>query len=238
MRPLTDEWALTPSMPRRKVPCPTCGAPKVRRTARCRRCYLRDVAGKQLVAATKDECPRCGKRKFASRLVCGICYSSMPLEERPAINMSPAAQASARARGTYEPCSCGGLKRTGSEACARCYWEARRRSQAFRPIDADEYDFRRISAMRRRERHLLKKYGLTKEAYEDLYRAQSGCCAICGETFISATLTHGWPTVDHDHATGAVRGLLCDLCNKGLGQFKDSPALLTSARTYLERHRG
>lgn len=51
-------------------------------------------------------------------------------------------------------------------------------------------------------------------------------CVICGDT--SERLC-----VDHDHQTGQVRGVLCDRCNRGLGQFRDDPELLEFARIYL-----
>ena len=43
--------------------------------------------------------------------------------------------------------------------------------------------------------------------------------------------------VDHDHETGAVRGLLCRECNLGLAAFRESPTALRRAAGYLERHR-
>jgi len=50
-------------------------------------------------------------------------------------------------------------------------------------------------------------------------------CVICG--------TEEKLVVDHDHATGKVRGMLCNHCNRGLGHFKDSPMLLEFAAQYL-----
>lgn len=94
-----------------------------------------------------------------------------------------------------------------------------------------------------RERYLrtlvganLRKKGITIEDYESMLAAQRGGCAICGATTnwrgASVRLS-----VDHDHATGAVRGLLCQNCNSGIGQMRDSPGLLRAAIAYLERHR-
>jgi Recombination endonuclease VII len=59
-------------------------------------------------------------------------------------------------------------------------------------------------------------------------KAQDYKCAICGE--------EKRLVVDHDHATGDIRALLCDDCNKGLGSFKDNPDNLLKAAYYLEKH--
>ena len=72
------------------------------------------------------------------------------------------------------------------------------------------------------------KYGMTHEDWADLYEAQNGRCAICDETSPKRALS-----IDHDHETGAIRGLLCGLCNSMLGMAKDSPARLVRAIGYL-----
>lgn len=60
---------------------------------------------------------------------------------------------------------------------------------------------------------------------------QNGACAICGGVNKDGRKLF----VDHDHATGQVRGLLCNLCNRGIGNMRDSIKLLRAAADYLER---
>lgn len=81
----------------------------------------------------------------------------------------------------------------------------------------------------RRHYWYVFKYGITLEEYQVLERQQDGLCAICGQLNYD-----GRPlVVDHDHSTGAVRGLLCHPCNRGLGQFKDDYSLVAKAAAYL-----
>jgi hypothetical protein len=79
----------------------------------------------------------------------------------------------------------------------------------------------------------LRKYGLSREAFDALNTDQSGLCAIClsppGRGMSKKHLS-----VDHDHLTGRVRGLLCHHCNAALGGFKDSVVFLLAAVKYLE----
>jgi hypothetical protein len=76
-------------------------------------------------------------------------------------------------------------------------------------------------------------YGMEPGEYEAMLAKQGGVCAICR--------TAEWrgkgnsPHIDHDHATGLVRGILCGVCNNGLGNFADDPARLRAAVMYLER---
>ena len=86
--------------------------------------------------------------------------------------------------------------------------------------------------------HHLKKYGLTKKAYDTRLTAQGSVCAICRGVNV---YMHGRQiplAVDHDHGTGKIRCLLCNKCNTVLGQFRDSEELFISAVEYLRRARG
>ena len=90
----------------------------------------------------------------------------------------------------------------------------------------------------RRRRRTLARYGMTAECYRELLEAQGGGCALCGATSADgktyATTTEPRPlNVDHDHATGEVRGLLCSACNMALGLLKDDSARLLRAVDYL-----
>ena len=74
-----------------------------------------------------------------------------------------------------------------------------------------------------------RKYGLNKEDYDLLFESQNGQCAVCANP-----IDHSSP-VDHDHATGKIRGILCNDCNTGIGLFKDSISIMASAIIYLEK---
>ena len=84
----------------------------------------------------------------------------------------------------------------------------------------------------------LKSYGLTYEATKRLLEEQHGKCAICGADIkVMGERKSKSVHVDHDHATGFVRGLLCQACNTGLGGFRDDTLVLKSAIRYLEESR-
>lgn len=74
-------------------------------------------------------------------------------------------------------------------------------------------------------------YGLSRDEYNELLTDQNGACAICGRLSEDRALA-----VDHDHASGSIRGLLCAPCNTGLGVFRDDQLLLQRAIAYLEAH--
>lgn len=77
----------------------------------------------------------------------------------------------------------------------------------------------------------LRKYGLTEDDYQKMVRAQNGCCVICSRTAEHQKRIQRL-VVDHDHATGLVRGLLCASCNMRLGWFEKYKSKIAS---YLDR---
>lgn len=106
---------------------------------------------------------------------------------------------------------------------------------------------REISRIKRQERypesikaskwahHLMRKFGITVEEYEHIWQSQNKRCALC-QRECSEDIRGFRPHLDHCHTTGKIRSILCINCNNGLGSFKDSPALLRIAATYLESH--
>jgi len=78
---------------------------------------------------------------------------------------------------------------------------------------------------------LKRKYGISLADYDERVAEVKGVCEICGGTDFGK---YGRLCVDHDHETGAIRGLLCQHCNTVLGAAKDNPEILMKAILYLE----
>lgn len=76
---------------------------------------------------------------------------------------------------------------------------------------------------------LKSTYGIDLDTYERMLKEQDGKCAICKKEEIGKRRL----SVDHDHVTQAVRGLLCSKCNFLLGQAGDSIEILLAAIEYL-----
>lgn len=88
------------------------------------------------------------------------------------------------------------------------------------------------------KRSRLVKYDLSVVEYDAMLLAQDHKCLICLQP---ETKTHPNGTlcelaVDHDHATGKVRGLLCNRCNRGVGNFRDDPSTCERAADYIRSH--
>jgi hypothetical protein len=78
--------------------------------------------------------------------------------------------------------------------------------------------------------------GVDAARYQEMLRKQGGVCAICSQPERTADGLSGKPkdlAIDHDHATGAVRALLCSACNTAIGLFNDDITLLAKAQAYV-----
>lgn len=86
---------------------------------------------------------------------------------------------------------------------------------------------------RTRGKYLRETYGIKLSDYDAMLEAQGHKCAICGqdETRFKKKLV-----IDHDHSTGEVRQLLCNMCNHGIGNFKDDIDLMANAIKYILKH--
>lgn len=89
----------------------------------------------------------------------------------------------------------------------------------------------RVRASAKRTHH-LKNFGITRAEFDRMLLLQNYQCDICGVELFTDKQSH----TDHDHSTGAVRGVLCMNCNIGLGNFHDSISRLQRAIDYLEQH--
>ena len=113
-----------------------------------------------------------------------------------------------------------------SRACRQCQAEQYAKGK-------ERYRLYRIEHKEKHQHYCRERlYGVTREIYDELYDGQGGCCAICGihQSELDKSLS-----VDHDHETEEVRGLLCSQCNFVLGFAHDSVEVLRHAIQYLER---
>lgn len=79
-----------------------------------------------------------------------------------------------------------------------------------------------------REIILKHKYGLSAQQHEEMLLLQGGRCALCLRGDIKLC-------IDHDHSSGQVRGLICNMCNSYLGIINDSVEVLKRAIEYLQK---
>lgn len=93
---------------------------------------------------------------------------------------------------------------------------------------------------RKRSCQMLADYGVTLEQWEEMLRVAQHHCEACGNP-LSEQVVHprtGKPflVLDHDHESGAPRGVLCSRCNKTLGFVQDSIEVLDKLKEYLMKH--
>jgi hypothetical protein len=96
-------------------------------------------------------------------------------------------------------------------------------------ICVSAYYKKRNTPEKNKKDFLKRKYDLTVEEYDEMVKNQEGKCLICKT--IPDKLC-----IDHDHNTDTIRGLLCDGCNRGLGDFRESIESLNNAIDYLKKN--
>lgn len=109
-------------------------------------------------------------------------------------------------------------------------------AKAWRRTHAEELKVKRANRWKNTEsdvkadRRLRARYGITLADYEAMLIEQDGACKICQQKPVRMRLS-----VDHCHATGKVRGLLCERCNSLLGRVRDDAGVLERAAEYLRK---
>lgn len=86
-------------------------------------------------------------------------------------------------------------------------------------------------ARQNRAWRLRTKYGISIEDFEQMFESQGKVCALCKSDKSDSNQF----VMDHCHATGRIRGILCSYCNRALGMFKDSVDILNKAIVYLSK---
>lgn len=83
-----------------------------------------------------------------------------------------------------------------------------------------------------RRTHIMRKFGLTIKQYDNMLAKQNGVCAICQNVCNTGNAL----AVDHDHATGKIRSLLCKNCNTAIGLLREDVEVMSKAINYLNSH--
>jgi hypothetical protein len=146
------------------------------------------------------------------RILCGTCKLDKPIAEFHKSNRSPTGL-------DYQCKAC--TAKAGANYRAKNLAACRARSR----------DYQRAHAVQTR----AKRYNTTVEVLGALHEAQEHKCPGCLRELETLGTVKGW-CVDHDHASGRVRGLLCGHCNICLGQSLEDSAVLRRLADYLDSH--
>lgn len=182
----------------------------------CKQIFRPDVAGRMYCSSTCYQLERFPLLiSSAEAKQCRLCKATKPLSDY---------HKNRRGRDGLQPrCKACAI------AVAKAHHEANPepRKAYVKKWQAEHPDRRRKAAHKSK----LKQYALTPGEYDAMFARQDGRCAICRTT--ESGRDHRVLSVDHDHGTGKVRGLLCVGCNRGLGFFRDDPESLAAAMRYL-----
>jgi len=167
---------------------------------------------------------------------CGCCKKQLPLE---AFSPSYRGKDGTWCRDCFSAYHRGEAVTTShaSRTCRNCgtsYTPKQLKANAAYCSRACKDEYRKTSG-RERDSYLRRKYGIGADGYDRLLAEQGGGCALCGvkPEDLTAGRYRTYLHVDHCHATGRVRGLLCPEHNLLLGRFGDSPEMFRKILAYL-----
>lgn len=173
--------------------------------------------------------------------ICKICRSKELLSKRPPSRCHPDRPEYVKGSGICEPCH--QIERCKRHAPSKCHPDSPELvigSGVCKSCHAKSYKRGRPPATCHPDRPMVnKKTGLCnacsvlKFNHGIVIDYPKHTCEICGQRLQSGT---GKSAIDHDHITGALRGVLCSACNKMIGFAKDDPAVLSKAIEYLQRY--
>jgi hypothetical protein len=113
---------------------------------------------------------------------------------------------------------------------------AREKAKAWRLANPEKVKEHRVKNRQKNYRQeIVRKYGVDFNWFDEQFLIQKGLCLICAKELIGSNKQNK-PHVDHCHATGKVRGILCNRCNTVLGLCMDDALLLKNLSGYLECH--
>lgn len=87
-----------------------------------------------------------------------------------------------------------------------------------------------LNPLAKKDSELRRLYGIGIDVYLKMLQDQEEVCKICKQE----CKTKYSLSVDHDHKSGKIRGLLCNRCNRAIGMFEDNPELLRLAAEYID----
>jgi len=122
------------------------------------------------------------------------------------------------------------------KVCRKCEHDERAVNRRNSREKENENLKKRMTPLRHRERNLRRGYKMSLAQYDVLLQSQNGKCGICFNVetkTVNGKVSH--LTVDHDHKTGRIRGLLCARCNSGIGLLMEKTENFKNAITYLSR---
>lgn len=207
-------------------------------SAGCRECANKIRLGvprrpKQVIPSEK-RCPKCDQIKPAAQF-----YYTINRKDGLGTYCKECQSATAKARRRNETPEQKETRHLKHRQYGRLPKSVERRKQRYREMVADPVRGPKHKAQRRnyvqtnKTQIRVRKRGLTVAEYEAMLAEQNGRCAICFRLPGKKPLS-----IDHDHSTGDVRGLLCGTCNTALGMFRDSVKTINRAARYLIRHVG